>query len=68
MKVLAVILIVVGVVALAYGGISYTRRDTVIDAGPIEVTADKEERLPISPIVGGILLATGAVLLVTKRK
>jgi uncharacterized membrane protein YidH (DUF202 family) len=68
MKVLAVILIIVGVVALAYGGISYTRRDTVIDAGPIEVTADKEERVPISPIVGGILLAAGAVLLVTKRK
>lgn len=67
MKLIGVVLIIVGIVALVYGGISFTRQDTVIDAGPIEVTAEKEERLPISPIVGGVLLATGAVLVLRRR-
>lgn len=68
MRLVGVILVIVGIVALVYGGISFTRDDTVIDAGPIEVTAEKEERIPISPIVGGVLLATGAVLLVRGKR
>lgn len=68
MRLVGVILVIVGIVALVYGGISFTRDDTVIDAGPIEVTAEKEERIPISPIVGGVLLATGAVLVVRGKR
>lgn len=64
MKLLGVLLIVVGLVGLAYGGISWTRKDTVIDAGPVEVTADRNERVPIPPVLGGISLVAGIGLLV----
>ena len=58
-------LIVVGIFALAYGGISYTKEETIIDVGPIEATAETRERIPLPPIVGGVALAAGVVLLVT---
>lgn len=63
MKAIGVILIVLGVIGLAYGGISWTRKDTVIDAGPIHVTTDKTESIPLPPIAGGLLLVAGVVLL-----
>jgi len=66
MKVIGVILIVLGVVGLAYGGLSWTRRDTIVDAGPIEITADKTERVPLPPIAGGLLLIAGVVLVMKK--
>lgn len=68
MKALAIVLIVLGIVGLAYGGFSWTRRDTVVDAGPIELTADKTESLPIPPIAGGLLLVAGIALLLKGGK
>ena len=65
-KVIGIILIVLGVVGLAYGGLSWTRRDTIVDAGPIEITADKTERVPLPPIAGGLLLIAGVVLVMKK--
>lgn len=65
-KVIGIILIVLGVVGLAYGGLSWTRRDTIVDAGPIEITADKTERVPLPPIAGGLLLVAGVVLVMKK--
>jgi len=58
-------LVVVGILALAYGGISYTKEETIIDVGPIEATAETEERIPLPPLVGGAALVAGVVLLVT---
>ena len=66
MKVFGIALIVLGLVGLLYGGITWTHKDKVIDAGPIEVTADKHERLPVPPIVGGVLLVAGIALVVRK--
>jgi hypothetical protein len=66
MKPLAVLLVVLGIVGLIYGGFSWTRKDTVVDAGPIQITADKKERLPITPVAGGLMLAAGVVLLLKK--
>jgi hypothetical protein len=66
MKVLGGILVVLGILALIYGGISWTRKDTVVDAGPIEITADKKESIPISPIAGGLMLVAGVVLLLKR--
>jgi uncharacterized membrane protein YidH (DUF202 family) len=65
-KILGGILVVLGLVALLYGGVSWTRRDKVIDAGPIQVTTEKKESLPISPIAGGVMLVAGVVLLLKR--
>ena len=54
-----------GIVALAYQGFTYTTRETVIDIGPIKATADREKTVPLPPIVGGLALVGGIVLLVT---
>ena len=64
MKLLGALLIAAGLLGLAYGGLSYTRKDTVVDAGPIHITADKKERIPISPLAGGLLLVAGIALVV----
>lgn len=66
MKVLGGILVALGLIAVLYGGISWTRKDKVVDAGPIEITADKKEHIPISPIAGGVMLVAGVVLLLKK--
>ena len=66
MKILGIVLVVLGLIAILYGGISWTHRDTVVDAGPIQITKDKKETLPLSPIAGGVLLVAGAVLLLKK--
>ena len=58
-----VLLILLGVVALAYQGITYTSRDTVIDLGPIHATAEREHTLPLSPVLGIVAIAGGAMLL-----
>ena len=65
-KVIGIVLIVLGVAGLAYGGFSWTRRETIVDAGPIEITADKTERVPLPPIAGGLLLIAGVVLVMKK--
>lgn len=66
LKIVGVVLIVLGIAGLAYGGLSWTTRDTIIDAGPIEITTDKTERVPLPPLAGGLLLVAGVVLLMKK--
>ena len=58
------VLIVLGVVALAYQGFTYTSRETVIDIGPLHATADREKRLPLPPVVGLAAVAGGVALLI----
>lgn len=64
MRVAAIVLIVVGVIALAYGGISYTREKKVIDLGPIEATTKTRETIPLPPVLGVAAIAGGVVLLI----
>jgi uncharacterized membrane protein len=64
MKLVGIVLIVLGVAALAYQGFTYTTRETVIDIGPIKATADREKTVPLPPLVGIAVLAGGIVLLV----
>ena len=61
---IGIILIVIGIIALAYQGITYTTREKVVDIGPIQINADKTETIPLPPILGGIALVGGIVLLV----
>jgi len=62
--IIAIILIALGIAAFAYQGITYTTREKVVDIGPIQITADKTKTIPLPPIVGGIALVGGIVLLV----
>ncbi len=63
-----IVLIVLGIVGLAYGGIHYTKRQRLFDAGPIHATRDKQETIPIPPVLGGIALAGGIALLIVGAK
>ena len=62
MVVIGVVLIIIGVAALAYQGITYTSREKVLDVGPIEATAEKEKTIPIPPVIGGVALAGGLLM------
>lgn len=66
--IIAVILIILGIAALAYQGITYVTREKVVDIGPLEVTSEKTKTIPLPPIVGAIALVGGIVLLVVARK
>jgi uncharacterized membrane protein HdeD (DUF308 family) len=61
---IGIILIVIGIIALAYQGITYTTREKVVDIGPIQINADKTKTIPLPPILGGIALIGGIVLVV----
>ncbi len=66
--ILAVVLIILGIVAFAYQGITYTTREKAIDLGPLQVTAEKSHTIPLPPIVGGIALVGGMLLLIAAGK
>lgn len=64
MTVAGVVLVVLGIAALAYQGITYRTRETVIDIGPLHATAERERTFPLPPIVGGAAVLGGVALLV----
>ena len=66
--IVGIILIVVGILALAYGGFSYTKREKIIDAGPLQVSADREKTIPLPPILGGICLVGGIILVLAGNR
>jgi hypothetical protein len=66
--IIAIVLIALGVAALAYQGITYTTKENVVDLGPIHVTAEKTKTIPLPPILGVVALVGGIVLLVIGSK
>ena len=62
------ILIGLGLVSLLHQGITYTSEETVLDIAPITATAETEESIPLPPILGGIALVAGTLLVVTGMK
>ena len=62
-----ILLIVLGVVGLAYPRISYTTREKIVDLGPIEATKETKKSVPLPPILGGLSLAGGVILLVAGK-
>jgi len=62
-SILAAILIAIGIIAFAYQGISYTTTEKAVDLGPIQISAEKTHTLPLPPIVGGLALVGGILLL-----
>lgn len=67
-KTLGMVLTVLGVIMLVWTGFSYTKKEKIVDAGPIQISADKKESVNWPPYVGGILLLAGVVLLASSKK
>jgi hypothetical protein len=63
MRIAGIILIVLGIIGLVYGGITYTRRRDTVSIGPLSATVQQRETLPISPVAGAIVLVAGIGLL-----
>jgi len=61
---LCVLLVVFGLLALVYQGFTYTKRETVVDIGPVHATADRKKTVPLPQLVGGLARVGGVVLLV----
>ena len=69
MKMLGIVFIVLGAVMLVWTGFTYTKKEKIIDAGPIQVSADREKSVNWPPYAGGILLIGGiALVALDKRK
>jgi hypothetical protein len=68
MKIFGFVLMVLGILVLVYGGVSYNRQRTILDVGPFKATATEQKNVPLSPIVGGIALISGIALLAIPRK
>jgi uncharacterized membrane protein len=68
MSLVGILLVVLGALALAYQGITYTQREKVLDVGPIHATKDTQKEIPLPPIIGGLALLGGVVLLVAGAK
>ncbi|MGI8843492.1 MAG: DUF3185 domain-containing protein [Gemmatimonadaceae bacterium] len=66
--IIGIVLIVAGALALVYQGITYNRDRTVLEVGPISATAETRETIPIPPVLGGLAIAAGVVLLVMSRR
>ena len=62
--IVGIILIALGVIALAYQGITYTTKERVLELGPLKVDATKEKTIPLPPILGGVAVAAGVVLMI----
>ena len=62
-RIVGLVLVVVGLVALIWGGVFWTDRDTVLDAGPLQVQTEDREGVALPPVLGAIALIGGIVLM-----
>jgi len=67
-KTLGVILVVLGLAGLAWGGFTYTTQEKLVDIGPIHASVEKTHNVPLPPVVGAVALIGGIVLLVARKK
>ena len=68
MRIVAIALIVLGIVALLYGGITYTKREKILDIGPIEATTQTRETIPLPPLLGALAIVGGIALFVVEGR
>ena len=64
----SILMIILGVVALTYQGITYTTKEKAIDIGPLQITAERTHTLPVLPILGGIAIVGGLILFLASRR
>ena len=67
MRLMGIILIILGVLALVYQGIQYTSREKILDIGSIKISADKKKTIPLPPIVGGVAVVAGIIMILADR-
>jgi uncharacterized membrane protein len=67
-KTIALVMIILGVVMLIWTGFTYTKKEKLIDAGPIQISADREKSVNWPPYIGGIVLIAGVVILITSKR
>jgi hypothetical protein len=68
MKLVGVVLIVLGLVGVIWGGVSWTHKERVVDLGPVEINRDTRESVPLPPIAGAVLLIAGIAVVVGSRR
>jgi hypothetical protein len=61
-------LILLGIIALSYGQITYTTKEKIVDIGPLQATAEKEKSIPLPPLLGGLALVAGIGLVAVGYK
>lgn len=65
---IGIVLIVIGLVSLTYQGITYTQREEAVDLGPVEIATEDKETIPLPPLLGGLALVGGIVLVIVGSK
>jgi len=68
MKLVGIILIVLGILALVYQGVQYTTREKIIDIGSIKLSADTKKTIPLPPIVGAVAIVAGVAMILMERR
>jgi hypothetical protein len=61
--IIGIIFMLLGVVALSYGNITYTKEEKIAEIGPFKATAEREKSIPLPPLLGGLSLAAGAIMI-----
>jgi hypothetical protein len=67
-KLVGIVLIAIGLIAVIYGGVSWTRKETILDAGPLEIQTTRRETVPLPPLIGALLMVGGVVLVMKGGK
>ena len=65
---IGIILIVIGIIMLVWTGFSYTKKENIIDAGPVHISADRQKTVSWPPVLGGVILVAGVVVFFTGKK
>ncbi|HEY5777979.1 MAG TPA: hypothetical protein VIT00_04540 [Terrimicrobiaceae bacterium] len=68
MRIVGIILICIGLLTLALPYVTFTKQEKVIDIGPLEAVAEKKERIPVSPVIGGVILVAGGGIVIASIK
>jgi uncharacterized membrane protein len=67
-RTIGLVMVVLGILMLVWTGFTYTQKEKLVDAGPIQISADKEKSVNWPPYVGGIILIAGVVILTASKK
>jgi hypothetical protein len=67
-RTIALVMIIIGIIMLVWTGFTYTQKEKLVDAGPIQISADKQKSVNWPPYVGGIILVAGVIILTTSKK